>query len=95
MKYIIIDNVEHRMRGEVEIASRDDGDTEYKMLDVIVTVFLGGSVGLKVGKKSLMLDGTQAERLFALLHTANIDQGSHLLGEPAIYELKKDTGVPF
>lgn len=95
MQYIVVDNIEHKSRGPVDITRADEGDTEYKMQDVIVTVFLGGAVGLKVGKKSVILDGMQAERLYALLHTVSVDQGSHVLGEPAIYQLRKDTGVPF
>lgn len=95
MKYVVADNVGNKLLGEVEVTGREDGDTEYKMLDVIVTVFLGSGIGLKVGKKSMVLDAGQAERLFALLHTANIDQEYNLLGEPAIYKLKRDTSVPF
>lgn len=95
MMYVVINNVDNTMRGRVEITKKEDGDTVYSLYDIQVTAFGGGGLGIKAGRKSMVLDWAQAQALFALLHTANIDQGTDLLGEPAIYQLKKDTGVPF
>lgn len=73
-----------------------DGGTEYHLPEEALTLISLDEEGIRirVGGKSIRLSETRASALFALLHTMNVDTGGRL-GSPSIYQLKKDTGVPF
>jgi hypothetical protein len=73
-----------------------DGGTEYHLPEEAITLCYidEGGIVIKVGRKSIRLNETQGNGLFALLHVLNVDTHGRL-GEPAIFQLKKDTGVPF
>jgi hypothetical protein len=73
-----------------------DGATEYHLPEEALTLCYIDEEGIviKVGRKSIRLNETQCNGLFALLHVINVDTHGRL-GEPAIFQLKKDTGVPF
>ena len=74
-----------------------DGGTEYHLPEEALTLTCNvdeGGIVIKVGRKSIRLSETQGNGLFALLHVMNVDTHGRL-GEPAIFQLKRDTAVPF
>ena len=72
----------------------DGGDSEFAADGVRLLAISEDGISIKVGRKAVLLNEREARVLFALLHTMNVDTDGRL-GEPFIYQLKKDTGVPF
>jgi hypothetical protein len=72
----------------------DGGDSEFTADGVRLLAISEDGISIRVGRKAVLLSEREARALFALLHTMNVDTDGRL-GAPAIYQLKKDTGVPF